>query len=222
MAALSSKFKFSGESLKRVLSRLVTEGRLQRVGYGLYKASDNRLPRYSYEPSAEEIDLYQRLKRTFPFTGICIWRPEVLVPLMQHVPIATATFIDVERVAMDSVFSALQSMDSERPILINPSKTEVDRIIPSSAPIIVRPLVQEAPTEKINGIIVPTIEKILVDAVSDKELQFAQGAELFTIYENAFEKFDINKSRLLRYASRRNRKPKVETILKSNDYDTSR
>lgn len=222
MTALSSKFEFSGESLKRVLSRLVSEGRLQRVGYGLYKASNNRLPIFSYEPSPEETELYQKLKRKFPFTDICIWRPEVLVPFMHHVPIVTATFIDVERVAMDSVFSALQSMEMKRPILINPSKTEVDRIIPSSAPIIVRPLVQETPTENINGIIVPTIEKILVDAVSDKELQFAQGAELFAIYENAFERFDINRSRLLRYASRRNRKQKVETILKSNNYDTSR
>ena len=120
MAELSPKFEFSGESLKRVLSRLVSEGRLQRVARGLYEVKSNGTLRYSYEPSTEETELYQKLKHKFPFTDICIWRPSALVPFMQHIPIATGMFIDVERVAMCSVFSIIQSMESNRHILINP------------------------------------------------------------------------------------------------------
>lgn len=222
MTALSPEYEFSGESLKRVLSRLVVEGRLKRVGHGLYETQENLLPQYMYEPTEEEIELYQELKRKFPFTEICIWRQSALVPFMQHIPVATALFVDVERVAMESAFSFLQSLDISRSILVNPTKVEVGRIIPSSAPIIVRPLVLEAPTDKINDIVVPTLEKILVDTISDKELIFAQGAELYTIYENAFEQYNINRSRLLRYASRRNRKKAAETIITSIDNDTSR
>ena len=74
-------------------------------------------------------------------------------------------------------------------------------------------LVREAPVTEFDGCHLPTIEKMLVDAVSDNELSFMQGNEIHTIYANAH--------RLLRYASRRNRKDKVERILKNIEYDTS-
>ncbi len=65
------------------------------------------------------------------------------------------------------------------------------------------------------------MEKMLVDAVSDKELVFMQGNELHTIYANAFSSYSINEKPSLRYASRRNRKDKVERILKNIKYDTT-
>ena len=42
---------------------------------------------------------------------------------------------------------------------------------------------------------------------------FASGYETYNIFEFALERNHINKSKLLRYASRRNRKDKVEQIL---------
>ena len=79
--------------------------------------------------------------------------------------------------------------------------------------IIVRTLINEAPVVSVQNYFVPTLEKILVDAAGDNELLFAQGTELFTIYENAFQIHDMNGSRLLRYAARRNRKDKIMKIL---------
>ena len=57
------------------------------------------------------------------------------------------------------------------------------------------------------------MEKILVDAAGDKELVFAQGAELYTIYEEAFSSHNVNRSRLLRYAARRHRKDQIVNYL---------
>ncbi len=79
--------------------------------------------------------------------------------------------------------------------------------------LIVRPLIIEAPLTLVDNTPVPTLEKILVDSAGDKELSFAQGAELFTIFENAFNLNDINVSRMLRYASRRNRKEQIIKII---------
>ena len=70
-----------------------------------------------------------------------------------------------------------------------------------------------------DGCIVPRIEKILVDLVGDNELFFASGSETYNIYEFVRESNNINMSRLLRYASRRNRKEKVEQIINSIDND---
>ena len=81
--------------------------------------------------------------------------------------------------------------------------------------VVVRPLIAEAPLSSYQGINTPSIEKILVDIVSDKEFDYAGGAELYHIYTNAIESVDVNQKKLLRYASRRNRKERIEQILNS-------
>jgi len=68
---------------------------------------------------------------------------------------------------------------------------------------------------------VPRLEKILVDVIGDNELFFASGYETYNIFEFALERNHINKSKLLRYASRRNRKEKVVQIIQSIDNDQS-
>ena len=114
---------------------------------------------------------------------------------------------------MESVFMSLQNMESAIPVFLNPNQEDADRYITNRDMIIVRPLVKEAPIDIIDGCPVPTLEKMLVDAISDKELQHLQGNELYTIYSNAFSDYEIKMPRLLRYAARRNRKQKVEQII---------
>ena len=65
----------------------------------------------------------------------------------------------------------------------------------------------------------PVRLKILVDVIGDYELFFASGYETYNIFEFALERNQINKSKLLRYASRRNRKDKVEQILSEIEHD---
>ena len=159
------------------------------------------------------LSLNKHIKEKFPFIDYCIWQPSVFASMMLHVPAVRTTLVDVEREAMESVFMSLQNVESEIPIFLNPSQEDVDRYITNRDLIIVRPLVKEAPLDVINSCPVPTLEKMLVDAISDKELQHLQGNELYTIYSNAFSDYAIKKTRLLRYAARRNRKQKVEQII---------
>ena len=52
---------------------------------------------------------------------------------------------------------------------------------------------------------------MLVDLYCDVDLfQFYQGKEKGTIFKEAFSKYTINKSKLLRYASRRGKKEEIE------------
>ena len=125
------------------------------------------------------------------------------------------TFVDVERVAMESVFYFLQGLYPTAHILLNPTAQECERYITTEKLLIVRMLVNEAPTTVVAGTPVPTLEKILVDAAADKELNFAQGSELYTIFENALSMNIINTGRLLRYAARRNRKENIQKIINS-------
>ena len=200
-------------SLVVLLNRMIAENKIIRVSYGKYKLNEDLKHEFLYEPNEFMLSLNKHIKEKFPFSDYCIWQPSVFASMMLHVPAVRTTLVDVEREAMESVFMSLQNVESEIPIFFNPSQEDVDRYITNRDLIIVRPLVKEAPLDVINGCPVPTLEKMLVDAISDKELQHLQGNELYTIYSNAFSDYAIKKTRLLRYAARRNRKQKVEQII---------
>ncbi len=200
-------------SLAVLLNRMIAENKIIRVSYGKYKLNEDLKHEFLYEPNEFMLSLNKHIKEKFPFIDYCIWQPSVFASMMLHVPAVRTTLVDVEREAMESVFMSLQNVESEIPIFLNPSQEDVDRYITNRDLIIVRPLVKEAPLDVINGCPVPTLEKMLVDAISDKELQHLQGNELYTIYSNAFSDYAIKKTRLLRYAARRNRKQKVEQII---------
>ena len=198
-----------------MLNRLVKQEVLQKTGHGMYALSDKGKLPFIYKPSEEEKEIARKIRTQFPFTDFCVWKPSALVPYMHHIPALHLTFVDIERVAMESAFLTLQSNKPSMHLLLNPTAKECERYITTEEIMIVRPLINEAPINEVDGTHVPTLEKMLVDAAGDKEMAFAQGSELYTIYENAFGSHTVNKSRLLRYASRRNRKEQILKILKT-------
>ena len=69
--------------------------------------------------------------------------------------------------------------------------------------IVVKSLRAKSPLDNIDNRKEISIEKIMVDLYIDKLYLHYQGRELRTIYENIFEKYDINMRRLLNYANLR-------------------
>ena len=200
-----------------LLTRLIETGKIIKVGRNLFSISDNIKPTYEYKPSDEEYEMATSLQKKFPFVILCVWKANAITPFMQHIPSTSFLLVDVERVAMNSVFLHLQTLYPEKMILLNPSKEDCERYLNMDNAVIVRPLIAEAPITAYQGINIPTIEKILVDIVADKEFEYANGAEMYHIYKNVFEAVDVNQKKMLRYASRRNKKQIIEQILTSNN-----
>jgi len=123
--------------------------------------------------------------------------------------------LEVDKDAMESIFYELK--DQGRDVYLNPSEELVSKyLISKKDPVIISSLITEAPLEEVDGIMTTTLEKVLVDICSNETLFSAQqGAELTRIYENAFKKYTISVTRLLRYASRRNKKENVEGLIKN-------
>ena len=208
------------------VNRLVSSGVLKRNGRGRYIVTENRLPEFIYLPSEQEQDIFLRLKTKFPFLDMCVWSPRVLASYMLHIPNIAYSFVDVEKDGMESVFHALQDMRLGKNILFSPSAVDCERYLAGTDSIVVRQLIGQSPLTEVNGCKVPRIEKIriekiLVDALGDNELSFAGGSEIYNIYEYARERNNLNMSKLLRYASRRNRKDKVEHIINAINNDKS-
>lgn len=190
---------------------LVQEGILNRVGRGKFSLvkSDAYIP----EISNKLTSAYKKIKSDFPFLTVCLWSTSVLNEFMLHQPGRYYQLIEVEKDAMESIFYYLK--DRNYSVFMEPSEQLIRRyMIDEKEPWIVKPLVSEAPIQLVNGFPTVTIEKLLVDIFCDPVIFNAQqGSEMNQIFKEAFEKYTISESKMLRYASRRRKKLELNAYL---------
>lgn len=83
--------------------------------------------------------------------------------------------------------------------------------------ILVKQLISESPVFEENGVVVPELEKLLVDRDSDKEYASLDDDALQKEFQRAFELYTVNKSRLLRYAGRKGKKEEIRSRVERID-----
>lgn len=131
---------------------------------------------------------------------------------MQHQPFKNFTIVEIEKVAVEQVFNELNN--DFKNVFINPDEIIFERYISTlDNVILVKNLSSETPVLRQKKLTIPTLEKILVDLLTDETLFAAQQGELNFIYKSAFNKYDLNESKLKRYAARRNRATEVEKLI---------
>ena len=136
-------------------------------------------------------------------------REKALQLLQDEVP--HGIYVEVEKDASEFVFDYLKADGVKA--FYKPDQDMVYRYINlDERNVFVKNLVSEAPLQKIEGILVSTLEKILVDIYCDQDFSYLQGSEYERIAENAMTIFNINKTKLLRYAKRRGVKEELEKI----------
>lgn len=85
--------------------------------------------------------------------------------------------------------------------------------------IIVKTLVTEAPLMNVQGVRVPTLEKMLVDTQKDADFDYLRGAESQYMFQMSFDLYTINTQRLLRYARRRGMEQEIHELLNHIEND---
>ncbi len=188
---------------------LVQEGVLQRVGKGLYRLGKTEI--FVPEITHKKKSISQFINKNFPFANYCQWELSHVNYFSQHLINFNILFVDVEKDALDAVYYALKEQYSKVMLISN----LYGDISDFSDTIIIRPLISDSPTQKVKNCSVATLEKMLVDLATDKELISFQGNEIYTIIRTAFEKYTINQNTMLRYAGRKNKRREIEDILKT-------
>lgn len=214
---LRASIDINNASLSTILSRLVSTGRLARIGWGEYALPKEGKYKWILLPQQETIDLARNLRKRYPLAVFCVWDASSVVPFMLHVPNIKMTIVDVERFLLQAFFDALREMFPETAVLLCPSKDDYYKYGSGRDCIIVNPLYTESPLETIDGIVVPAAEKVLVDIAVNPEYDYLQGSEIFTIYENVLRDCRVSLPGIRRYASRRRCLDKIQRIL--NDID---
>lgn len=202
--------KTSKQNVLWHLYRLVDQGQLLRVGRGRYTIDVKQ--RFTPHPNAKVHQIYQLLKKQFPLLSFCVYSGEILADLQHHLSYNNNIYIETERDATEVVFHFLQ--DCKERVFLSPNADFVaDYIHLDQESLIVKPLISEAPVQEVEGVPSPRLEKLLVDTLCDKDFFYLHGQETTYMLKKAMESYAIKTDQLLRYASRRNIKPKLEQLI---------
>lgn len=194
-------------SINVYLSRLKKEGIVKNPTRGIYsiKGKEEFYPIIDVKLKR----LFNKIKKDYPFIDFCIWNTVWLNDLMRHQPFKFYTIIELEKDVTQSVFYKLK--DQGKQVFLEPDAETFELYIHNSDDVIIlKQLVSEAPLIETENIVIPSLEKLLVDMITDTNLYATQQGELDFIYQSAFAKFEINKGKMKRYAHRRNREKEVE------------
>ncbi|OBX21191.1 hypothetical protein LX77_03550 [Gelidibacter algens] len=191
------------------LSRFKKEGIIKNPSRGIYALKGKK----TYHPTLNNKlkRLFYKIKKDFPFVEFCIWDTQWLNEFMRHQPFKYYTVLELEKDVTESVFYALKEQGKQ--VFIEPDAETFDLYVNNSEDVIIlKHLISEAPLHEIENIVVPTLEKLLVDMTIDAKVYAAQQGEIKLIYANAFDKYEVNKNKMKRYAYRRNREKEVENL----------
>lgn len=205
-----SESALSKELVRKRTELLIKKGILKKTGKGLYSFGSQNNYQPVFEPSL--IKLNKKLKARFPYAKYCLWDTRQLNEFMLHQPGRFYLMVETEVDVSEFAFNFLNEFNKN--VFQSVDKSMIEKYASLNFhSIVVKDLISEAPVNFINEIPTAPLEKILVDIFCDKDLFITfQGSELDMIFQTAFEKYTINKSKLHRYAKRRGKNKIVEYL----------
>lgn len=194
------------------LSNLCKQGKLRRIGRGIYTAHFSNT--FQVKANAKTRSLYNTLSRQFPLADFCVYSGNVITPLLHDLTPNNTVYIETNREVTETVFNVLLPKYKGR-IFLSPTKKITTTYIDFNRDnIIVKPLITESPLMLDGKVPVPTIEKLLVDTRVDPDFYYLHGYENLKMLRTAITYYNVNQTRLLRYADRRNEKESILNDLK--------
>ena len=197
---LVTELKIKINTARQYLSALIKNDQIVRIGKGIYSLPNKQV--FKFLPNDELLKMHQELKAKFPFADFCLYDGSIFTTLQHHVSVNHVIYVETNRDAVESVFFQLK--ESFPNVYKQPNVDFMYNYVDLQQPcIIVKTYVTEAPVNNINGILTPTLEKILVDIQKDADFYYMQGIETTYIYQAACDLYTINTQKMLRYAKRR-------------------
>ena len=188
------------DALDYALRREVTAGNIVHVGRNQYAyVKDKRVYKYEYSDVAGRVAV--EIQKEYPSVNFQIFELTQLNAFVNHLYAHNTIFVSVENDAVDYVFDTLRDEHPGR-IMIKPRVDEYFKYLVDDQIVILR-----LPSESPKGIDVPwksRLEKILVDIMVDKLLtHIVSEGEYDSIFSQAFDRYLVDTSTMLRYANRK-------------------
>ena len=193
----------SESSINWMLITLHKQNSLVSVGAGKYYCipKDGAAKKqYSYPHSPEYMELEKDIMDVYPLVNFQMWELIQMNDFVNHQIAKNVIFIEVEAMLVDTVFELLH--EKYPYAMIQPTLDTFYKQRALETDIVIQKLLSEAPTPDAYHSCV--IEKLLVDLLSKKlSGSLIEKSEYPRIYEDVFCKYNIDETRMFRYAKRR-------------------
>lgn len=187
---------YEDTTIKSYLHQWTKEGRIHDAGRGWYSDLPHAFQPVLETPPLPELETL--LKKQFPLLESTIWSTRQLTTFFHHYAARHATFLMVDRDAMDSVAAVLQKAGHH--VVIHPLGDAAKNFaLTRDETIILRPRLSSDHKEPF-----APIEQMLVDLHHEiQKLGLFELAEFQRIFENLSNRYRLNIPALKRYAERR-------------------
>lgn len=193
----------SEASINWMLVTLRKQGSLASAGAGKYYLISQDAPakkQYSYPHSPEYLELEKYITATYPHLNFQMWELIQMNDFVNHQIAKNVIFIEVESMLVDTVYEMLH--EKYPYAMIQPTTDTFYKQRAPGTDIVVQKLLSEAPSPDANHSC--RIEKLMVDLMSKKlSGNMIERSEYARIYEDIFRKYNIDETRMFRYAKRR-------------------
>ncbi len=188
------------KTIRNIIGILKSENKIKEIAKNKYIIVTKLI--YKYKVNNEENVIYKLIKKEYPEINFIVWNTNILNEFTLHYVMSNYIIIETEKIALDLIVNLLKMKCFRKYTIITQDIFNHNRnlYINTENLIIIKPLHIKSPLLKEENKTYVSIEKIMIDLYVDKLYIQYQGKELQTIYENIFEKYDIDLKRLMKYA----------------------
>ena len=191
------------------------KGIIRSIAKGVYALSGK--PEYKPNPSEKARKIARLFVRKLSGSNYCISETSWLNEFSIHQTNTSAIILEVEKDLLESAFFTLKNEIKDLYLQPGPKEMEI-YVLEKEDPVVLKSLISRSPTQeerdKNLSINLPQLEKLLVDVYCDRQIYFFySGVELRNIFNNAFDRYTVNLSRLRNYAKRRGKGTEVEAFI---------
>ena len=203
---------YSSGSYQWKLGEMIKYGEIVKTGYNQYMISTGKIsPAYLPDYSKLAVTIMDQITEKYPYIAFTVFETVLMNEFLNHLVAQNTIFVQAEKDISSFVFRFLQE-EGYGNVMLKPTKKVFD-LYWAKDTIVVTDLVSEAPIQMSDPHKI-TMEKMLVDIYCDKLIRGTFSmAEYPSIVEQAFDKYRIDRTRMLRYARRRNREKEIAHVL---------
>lgn len=194
--------------------KIINAGKVQRVGRNAYCVSKGGKIQYTYRYSTKAQDIAKCLQDNHPYADFVIFETIQLNEFINHQIGRNTFFVFIDNDVIDFAFDTLRNAYPSQ-VMVSPGIKEFHQYRNDNSIVLTR-LISESP-KAVNIKWHATLEKILVDIMADKLVkEIFSESENKAIYEDAFERYVVDESKMFRYARRRNAATKIKKFIMDN------
>lgn len=192
---------------------LKKRGVLSSCGRGLYRVGGR--PLLSHFVLQEKPSFMQLVAEKLPHIRFTVWEYRMIAEAAQTKISQNYLFAEADKEACEPVFELIRT--DRKDVFLDPDELVLSRYASMhEKPVIIKPLISEAPLETVQGTTIPALEKLCVDPLSEPHyFPEIRGQAYRNLLKAIFADNVINRNTLRRYAARRGMLPRLEELLHS-------